>query len=129
MGVYAELRGFVLTHRECGVLRGAIELHGEGQSDEAVPAEKAMLRSVLDLGDRTVGDVMTHRGNVALIDADQPMDSIVTQMLAAPYTRIPVYRGEADNVIGVIHAKDLFRAVKAAGGPETVKIAEIKEPA
>ena len=77
-----------------------------------------MLRSVLDLGDRTVGDVMTHRGNVVLIDADQPMDSIVTQMLEAPYTRIPVYRGEPDNIVGVIHAKDLFRAVKAAGGPD-----------
>jgi Mg2+/Co2+ transporter CorB len=107
------------------VLRGAIELHGHGQADEAAPAEKAMLHSVLDLGDRTVGDVMTHRGNVVLIDADQPMDSIVTQMLAAPYTRIPVYRGEADNIAGVVHAKDLFRAVKAAGGPETVKIEEV----
>src|SRR5882757_1415938 len=51
-----------------GLLRGAIELHGEGQCEEAAPAEKAMLRSVLDLGDRTVGDVMTHRGNVVLID-------------------------------------------------------------
>src|SRR5204862_2713930 len=104
------------------VLRGAIELHGHGQTDEAAPAEKAMLRSVLDLGDRTVADVMTHRGNVVLIDADQPMDALVSQMLAAPYTRIPVYRGEADNIIGVIHAKDLFRAVKAAGEPEAVKL-------
>jgi len=110
------------------VLRGAIELHGEGQTDEAAPAEKAMLRSVLDLGDRTVGDVMTHRGNVALIDADQPMDSIVAQMLAAPYTRIPVYRGEPDNVVGVVHAKDLFRAVKAAGGPEEVKLDDVMTP-
>jgi Mg2+/Co2+ transporter CorB len=103
-------------------LRGAIELHGEGQTGDSAPAEKAMLRSVLDLGDRTVGDVMTHRGNVVLIDADQPTDSIVTQMLAAPYTRIPLYRGEADNVVGVVHAKDLFRAVKAAGDPVAVKI-------
>ncbi|CAN5894739.1 HlyC/CorC family transporter [soil metagenome] len=110
------------------VLRGAIELHGHGQSDEAAPAEKAMLRSVLDLGDRTVADVMTHRGNVVLIDAEQPMDSIVTQMLAAPYTRIPVYREEADNVVGVVHAKDLFRAVKAAGGPEGVKIEDVMTP-
>jgi Mg2+/Co2+ transporter CorB len=107
------------------VLRGAIELHGHGQADEAAPAEKAMLRSVLDLGDRTVGDVMTHRGSVVLIDADQPMTAIVNQMLEAPYTRIPVYRSEADNIIGVIHAKDLFRAVKAAGGPETVKIDDV----
>ena len=110
------------------LLRGAIELHGEGQSGDAAPAEKAMLRSVLDLGDQTVGDVMTHRGNVALIDADQPTDSIVTQVLAAPYTRIPVYRREPDNIVGVVHAKDLFRAVKAAGGPEGVRIDDVLTP-
>ena len=110
------------------VLRGAIELHGEGQSDEAVPAEKAMLRSVLDLGDRTVGDVMTHRGNVVLIDARPADDSIVAQMLEAPYTRIPVYRGEPDNIVGVIHAKDLFRAVKAAGSPAAVKLDDVMTP-
>jgi Mg2+/Co2+ transporter CorB len=106
-------------------LRGAIELHGSGETGTDAPAEKAMLRSVLDLGDRTVGDVMTHRGNVVLIDADEPTDSIVAQALAAPYTRIPLYRGQADNVIGVIHAKDLFRAVRAAGGPTGVKIDEV----
>ena len=110
------------------LLRGAIEMHGEGQSGDAAPAEKAMLRSVLDLGDQTVGDVMTHRGNVALIDADQPTDSIVTQVLAAPYTRIPVYRREPDNIVGVVHAKDLFRAVKAAGGPEGVRIDDVLTP-
>ena len=87
-----------------------------------------MLRSVLELGDRTVGDVMTHRGNVVLIDADQPTDAIVTQMLAAPYTRIPLYRGQPDNIVGVLHAKDLFRAVKAAGGPEAVKIDDVMTP-
>jgi Mg2+/Co2+ transporter CorB len=110
------------------MLRGAIELHGEGQTGSDAPMEKAMLRSVLDLGDRMVGDVMTHRGSVVVIDADQPMDAIVSQMLEAPYTRIPVYRTEADNIIGVVHAKDLFRAVKAAGGPETVKIEAVVTP-
>ena len=110
------------------LLRGAIEMHGTGATDEDAPVEKAMLRSVLDLGDRTVGDVMTHRGNVALIDADEPNDSIVAQMLEAPYTRIPLYRGQPDNVIGVMHAKDLFRAVRAAGGPADVKIEEVMTP-
>ncbi|TAJ29909.1 MAG: HlyC/CorC family transporter [Reyranella sp.] len=110
------------------VLRGAIELHGEDLANDAAPAEKAMLRSVLDLGDRTVGDVMTHRGNVVLIDADQPTGAIVAQMLAAPYTRIPLYRGEADNIVGVVHAKDLFRAVKAAGDPDGVKIDGVMTP-
>ena len=126
LGVHVDRSPEIDEHSD--LLRGAIELHGEGQSDEAAPAEKAMLRSVLDLGDSTVGDVMTHRGNVVLIDADQPMDSIVTQMLAAPYTRIPVYRGEPDNIVGVIHAKDLFRAVKAAGSPEAVKLEDVMTP-
>jgi Mg2+/Co2+ transporter CorB len=110
------------------LLRGAIELHGFDHTDADAPVEKAMLRSVLDLGDRTVGDVMVHRGSMALIDADEPTDSIVTQMLAAPYTRIPLYRGQPDNIVGVVHAKDLFRAVKAAGGPETVRIADVMTP-
>jgi Mg2+/Co2+ transporter CorB len=116
------------AEEQVDVLRGAIELHGSGVTDEDAPAEKAMLRSVLDLGDRTVGDVMTHRGNVVLIDADAPNDSIVAQMLAAPYTRIPLYREQPDNVIGVMHAKDLFRAVRAAGGPADVKIEEVMTP-
>jgi Mg2+/Co2+ transporter CorB len=110
------------------LLRGAIEMHGGDATDTDAPAEKAMLRNVLDLGDRTVGDVMTHRGNVVLIDADETVDSIVAQALAAPYTRIPLYRGQPDNVIGVIHAKDLFRAVRAAGGPTEVKIDEVMTP-
>jgi Mg2+/Co2+ transporter CorB len=126
IGVQVDRRPEVDEHAD--VLRGAIELHGEGQFDDTVPAEKAMLRSVLDLGDRTVGDVMTHRGNVVLIDGDQPMDAIVNQMLAAPYTRIPVQRGEPDNIVGVIHAKDLFRAVKAAGSPEAVKLDDVMTP-
>jgi len=126
LGVRVDRKHDAEEHAE--LLRGAIEMHGSDASDEDAPAEKAMLRSVLDLGDRTVGDVMTHRGNVALIDADEPPDSIVAQMLAAPYTRIPLYRGQPDNVIGVMHAKDLFRAVRAAGGPGGVKIDEIMTP-
>jgi Mg2+/Co2+ transporter CorB len=113
------------AEEQADVLRGAIELHGLGQIDADAPAEKAMLRSVLDLADRTVSDVMTHRGNVALIDADDPPDEIVADMLAAPYTRIPLYRGELDNVVGILHAKDMFRAVRAAGGPADVRVDDV----
>ena len=70
-------------------------------------------------------DVMTHRGNVVLIDADDPPDEIVAHMLAAPYTRIPLYRGQPDNIVGVLHAKDMFRAVRAAGGPADVKADDV----
>ena len=108
------------------LLRGAIELHGADPADEAAPTEKAMMRSVLDLGDLTVGDVMTHRGNVVLIDAELSIEEIVQQALDAAYTRIPLYHGQADNIVGVIHAKDLFRAVRAAGGEfEKVRIGDV----
>lgn len=110
------------------LLRGAIEMHGTSGPDEDAPTEKAMLRSVLDLGDRTVADVMTHRGSVVLIDALQPVTAIVSQMLEAPYTRIPVYRDEFDNVVGVLHAKDLFREVHAVGNPDAVKLEEVMTP-
>jgi Mg2+/Co2+ transporter CorB len=123
LGVHTTLGHDAQEHAD--VLRGAIELHGSGESDHDAPAEKAMLRSVLDLGDRTVSDVMTHRGNVVLIDADDSPDEIVAHMLAAPYTRIPLYRGQPDNIVGVVHGKDLFRAVRAAGGPESVKIDDV----
>ena len=95
-------------------LRGAIDLHaGEAA---VVKDERAMLRSILDLGEVTVEEVMTHRRSVTMIDADHPPPEIVTQVLASPYTRIPLWRGEPDNIVGVIHAKALFRAVQAREG-------------
>jgi Mg2+/Co2+ transporter CorB len=92
-------------------LRGAIALHtGEGSP---VQRERAMLRSILDLADVEVGEIMVHRRTVTMIDADDPPSSIVAQVLASPYTRIPLWRGEPDNIVGVIHAKALLRAVQS----------------
>lgn len=103
-------------------LRGAIELHGGSQVE--IPEERYMLRSILDLGDLTVEAVMTHRGNLTLIDADLPPSAIVEQVLASPFTRLPVYRGQPDNIIGVLHAKALLRAVHAhTGRPDELDIA------
>ncbi len=105
-------------------LRGAIELHAE--EGAVVRDERAMLHSVLDLGEVTVEEVMVHRRNVTMIDADEPPAAIVTQVLASPYTRIPLWRGEPDNIVGVIHVKELFRAVKAGDGVlEGLDVAEL----
>lgn len=105
-------------------LRGAIELHAE--EGAVVRDERAMLHSVLDLGEVTVEEVMVHRRNVTMIDADEPAAAIVTQVLASPYTRIPLWRGEPDNIVGVIHVKELFRAVKAGDGAlEGLDVAEL----
>ncbi|MCB2119584.1 MAG: CBS domain-containing protein, partial [Rhodobacteraceae bacterium] len=65
----------------------------------------------LDLSDRTVEEVMRHRSKIEMIDLDAMPDAILSAVLASPHSRLPLYRGERDNVVGVIHAKDLLRAV------------------
>lgn len=102
-------------------LRGAIELHAGDEN--AIRHERAMLRSVLDLADVQVGEIMVHRRNLATIDADLPLAEIVSQVLASPFTRIPLWRESPDNIVGILHAKELFRAVDAANGkPEGVDV-------
>ena len=95
-------------------LRGAIELH-QGEEGEG-HHERAMLHSVLDLGDVEVGEIMTHRKNVVMVDADLPPDDIIDQVLNSPYTRIPLWREDQDNIIGVLHAKALLRELRGQGG-------------
>jgi Mg2+/Co2+ transporter CorB len=108
-------------------LRGAIELHGG--TDRRVREQRAMLRSILDLGEVPVADVMVHRRNVATVDLDQPVDAIIDQVLASPYTRLPVWRDEPDNVVGVLHAKALLREVRARRGKvDGLDIAAIAAP-
>ncbi len=90
-------------------LRGAIELHtGEGEEEKHA---REMLRSILDLADIEVEEIMIHRKNVATIDANQPTDKIVEEVLSSPYTRLPLWRDDPDNIVGVLHAKALLRAV------------------
>ena len=95
-------------------LRGAIEMHRGGSP--AVQQERAMLRSILDLADVEVEMVMTHRKDVTMIDSTVPNTQIVDQILASPYTRIPLWRDTPDNIIGVLHAKALLREVRAHSG-------------
>jgi len=102
------------SHATLDELRGVIDLHhGPGHD---VPHERAMLKSILDLGSVQVGEIMVHRKNVTMVDADDPPEVIVDQVLASPFTRIPLFKEDQDNVIGVINAKALLRAVRAQDG-------------
>ncbi|WP_395016615.1 HlyC/CorC family transporter [Dongia sp.] len=92
-------------------LRGAIELHAG--SAEEIQDTGQMLHSILDLDDVPVSDIMVHRRNMTMLDADLPVEEIVNQALSSPHTRIPVYRGDPDNIVGVLHAKALLRAMHA----------------
>jgi Mg2+/Co2+ transporter CorB len=92
-------------------LRGAIALHAG--ADEEIREAGQMLHSILDLEDVPVSDIMVHRRNMTMIDADQPIEEMVAEALQSPHTRLPIYRGQPDNIIGVLHAKALLRAVQS----------------
>lgn len=98
-------------------LRGAIELHAD--EARAVEHERAMLRSVLDLAEVQVGEIMVHRKDVAMIDADHSASKVVEEVLASPFTRLPIWHEQPENIVGVLHAKALLRAVRAHGDDET----------
>jgi Mg2+/Co2+ transporter CorB len=94
-------------------LRGTVEvLHREGSF---VKADRDRLGGLLDLEELEVADLMIHRTKVRSIDADETPANIVAQVLASPYTRMPVWREDNDNIIGILHAKDVLRALSAVG--------------
>ena len=95
-------------------LRGAIDLfHREGDVEKL---DRDMFGGVLDLRDLVVSDVMVHRTNMISIDADDPPEAIVNAVIASPVTRIPLWRGNQENIVGVLHVKDLLRALHAVDG-------------
>ncbi|MBW8283748.1 MAG: HlyC/CorC family transporter [Rhizobium sp.] len=90
-------------------LRGAVDLlHREGA---VVKADRDRLGGVLDLGELEVSDIMIHRTSMRGVNADDPPEVAVRTVLESPYTRMPLWRGSTDNIIGVVHAKDLLRAL------------------
>jgi Mg2+/Co2+ transporter CorB len=92
-------------------LRGAIDLHA-GQNQDAIH-EKAMLKSILDLGSVNVSEIMIHRKNVTMLDAADSLNLIVEQVLACPFTRLPLWKDNPDNIIGIVNTKALLRAVRS----------------
>ena len=108
-GVKTDPESQILAVRE--EIAGAISL---GHSEGAVQKEdRDRLLGALDLGERTVDEIMRHRSEIEMIDAELPPEEVLSQCLASSHTRLPVFRGEAENIIGVIHAKDLLRAMYA----------------
>ncbi|MDP3371507.1 MAG: CNNM domain-containing protein [Candidatus Paracaedibacteraceae bacterium] len=97
-------------------LRGAIDLHTGPNQD--VVQEKAMLKSILDLGSVQVEEIMVHRKNVTMLDANDSLDSIVEQVLSSPFTRLPLWKDNPDNIIGIVNAKALLRAVRSNANNE-----------
>lgn len=99
------------SHATVEELRGVIDLH-HGPGDDTAE-ERAMLKSILELGSVQVSEVMTHRKNVTMINVDDSIQNIVDFILKSPFTRIPLWKDNPENILGVINAKALLRALKS----------------
>jgi CBS domain containing-hemolysin-like protein len=95
-------------------IEGLVEASAEHGKMPAGQAE--YLHNVFRFGDLEVRDVMVHRTEMETINADNPPDEIVSQVLAAQFTRLPLWREAPENIVGILHAKDLLRAIQAAQG-------------
>jgi Mg2+/Co2+ transporter CorB len=95
-------------------LRGAIALHHEAGG--MVKKARDMLGGILDLQELTVTDVMVHRTNMVTIDGSQPQEQIINEVLKSGHTRLPVWKNKPDNIVGVLHAKDLLKALQKHRG-------------
>jgi Mg2+/Co2+ transporter CorB len=108
-------------------LRGAVDLlHHEGSVEKH---DRDMFGGLLDLRELEVSDVMIHRTEMITLDVGQPSEDIVRAVLAAPVTRVPLWRDTPENIVGILHAKDLLRAIQAAGGdPKHIDVMAIASP-
>ena len=117
-GVRTDPDSHILAVRE--EIAGALSLgHSEGIVEKE---DRDRILGALDLNDRTVEEVMLHRSSIEMVDAALPADEILAQILTSQYTRLPLYRDNPENIVGVIHAKDLLRAMhKLLAGDDDIQ--------
>ncbi len=121
-GVKTDPDSHILAVRE--EIAGALQLgHSEGVVEKE---DRDRIMGALDLSDRAVEEIMCHRSQIEMIDADAPSAEILDQCLQSHHTRLPVYRDNPDNIIGILHARDLLRAMaNAKSDINAIKITDI----
>ena len=111
-GVKLSMETDVLAAHE--EIRGTVDYHhSEGLVETT---DRYMLGGILDLQELDVSDVMVHRKNMSMLDVGKPARELVSEALDAPHTRLPLYEHDPENIVGVLHAKDLLRALAAHEG-------------
>lgn len=127
------LKTFGITEREQSLdeqveeLRGAIELH-QAPAEE-VGVQRAMLRSILDLADVTVAEIMSHRQTMEMLDIDTPLPDLLKTVFDSQYTRFPVFKDDPENIIGILHARTFLKAWNEAPGADHIDLnALLTEP-
>ena len=107
VGVQTDPDSHILAVRD--EIAGALWL---GQSEGVVEKEdRDRILGALDLSDRAVEEVMIHRSRIQMLDVEARPQDILAQCLASNHTRLPLFEGDQDNIIGIVHAKDLLRAI------------------
>ncbi|QMU56860.1 MAG: DUF21 domain-containing protein [Boseongicola sp.] len=108
-GVQIDPDSLIMSARE--EIAGALQLgHSEGLFEKE---DRDRLLGALDLGERTVDEIMLHRSQIEMIDAELPPQEVLEACLNSPHSRLPIYSGQPENIVGVMHAKDLLRAMYA----------------
>jgi Mg2+/Co2+ transporter CorB len=105
----------ILTYDEIEGLVDVSAEHGEVEEKQA-----EVIHNLFRFGELEVADIMVHRTSIHAVDAADPVDKIVDEILASPYTRVPLYETQPENIVGIVHVKDLLRTLKAAGGNSSV---------
>ncbi len=120
-GVEIDPDSHILAVRE--EIAGALFI---GQSEGVVEKEdRDRILGALDLSDRMVEEIMLHRSGIEMIDADADPEAVLDQCMESNHTRLPIYRNDPDNVIGVVHAKDLLRAIHTRDSDTSLKSFDI----
>jgi Mg2+/Co2+ transporter CorB len=96
------------------VIRGTIELHHH--EGEVVKQDRDMLGSILDMHEISVGDIMVHRLTIETINIDLPAEQIITAAVKNTHSRIPLWQGNSDNIVGILHVKTLIRHLREGAG-------------
>jgi CBS domain containing-hemolysin-like protein len=109
LGIKESSQHEILTDVE---IEGLVEVSAEHGKLEVGQAE--YIHNVFRFGELAVSDVMVHRTEMVMVNADDPPEEIVRQVLASQFTRLPLWRGKPENIMGVLHVKDLLRALRAA---------------
>jgi Mg2+/Co2+ transporter CorB len=108
-------------------IRGTVYLHHEEGGVER--EHRNMISGVLDLPDLTVADVMIHRKNMIVLDADSPLAQNLDEIMTANHTRVPLWRDQPENIVGILHTKDLVRAiVKEKGDLKSIELGSLATP-
>ena len=113
-GVQTDPDSNILAVRE--EIAGALSLgHSEGVVEKE---DRDRILGALDLGDRTVEEIMRHRSGIEMIDVSLPVTEILRLCLDSPHTRLPLWKDEPENIVGILHAKDLLRAMQRMLGDD-----------